>query len=163
MRKGVLILSSYYEAMEDLPDSDRLQLFDCLMRYGLYGEEAELPAHLRGYFALMRPTLDSTLRRYDAARDNGMKGGRPPKNQSDNQNDNQNDNQTQNLKKEKEKEKEKETETETERDTRGGPDPESVFEHKRKEALEALDRLCGPFPPAGEAAPGKPVENGSGL
>ena len=67
MRKGVLILSSYYEAMEELPDTDRLRLFDCLMRYGLYGEEAELPAHLRGFFALMRPTLDKSLRNYDAA------------------------------------------------------------------------------------------------
>ena len=151
MRKGVLILSSYYEAMEDLPDTDRLQLFDCLMRYGLYGEEAELPAHLRGYFALMRPTLDKALRNYDIACENGRKGGRPPKNQGENQGGYQGEN----LKKEKETETEKETEseTETERDTRGGPDPEAVFEHKRKEALAALDRFCVRVPPAGPENP----------
>ena len=43
MANGALILPSYYEAIKDLPDADRLALYDCLVRYGLYGEEIELP------------------------------------------------------------------------------------------------------------------------
>ena len=149
MRKGVLILSSYYEAMQELPDSDRLQLFDGLMCYGLYGEEPELPAHLRGYFALMRPNLDRSIRNYDTACENGRRGGRPMKNQGGNQGNNQGGNQGPNHNKEKEKEKEteKDTETETERDTKGGPDPGDDFERRRQAALAAMDRVYGPAVP----------------
>lgn len=94
MAKGVLILPSYHEAIKDLPDKDRLAMYDCIVLYGLYGEEPELPAHLRGFFALIKPQIDSSRNRYDAAVKNGGKGGRPPKNQSGNQRKNQSKNQS---------------------------------------------------------------------
>lgn len=96
MANGALILPSYYEAIKDLPDADRLALYDCLVRYGLYGEEIELPPHLRGYFTLMRPSIDSSRKRYAAAKANGDKGGRPPKNRTENQRENQTSNQSSN-------------------------------------------------------------------
>ena len=96
MPKGAVILPSYYEAIKDLPDTDRLKMYDCLVRYGLYGEIVELPAHLMGFFTLIRPTMDSGKSRYEAACINGNKGGRPRKNQNQNQNDNQNQNQNSN-------------------------------------------------------------------
>ena len=85
MPKGVVIYPSYYEAIKDLPDDDRVKVYDSIMVYGLYGEIRDLPAHLNGFFVLMQPTIDSSRKRYDTACKNGRKGGRPPKNQSKNQ------------------------------------------------------------------------------
>ncbi len=82
MPKAALILPSYYEAIKDLPDADRLALYDCLVRYGLYGDEIELPLHLKGYFILMKPSIDTSRSRYDAAHANGSKGGAPKGNQN---------------------------------------------------------------------------------
>ena len=82
MSKGVVILPSYYEALKDLSDNDRLQMYDCIVRYGLYGELVDLPVHLRGYFKLIRPSVDSSRKRYDAACNNGEKGGAPLGNQN---------------------------------------------------------------------------------
>lgn len=132
MTKGVLIFPSYYEAICDLPDEDRLKLYDCIICYGLYGAEPELPVHLKGYFALIRPTMDRVARRYEAACDNGRRGGRPGKNQNHNQN----------INPYKEKEKEYDTQKEWERDTKGEPlNSDEEFERKRALALSALDRL----------------------
>ena len=150
MPKGVVFLPSYYEAIRELPDADRLQLYDCIIRYGLYEEVMELPVALRGYFALIRPTMDLSTRRYESAVDNGRKGGRPRKNQRQNQRQNQTQNQTRNQTRNQEKEYEKEydseKEIEKERDTKGAPSHEQVyrlaeesFEKKRAEALFRLD------------------------
>ena len=71
-------------------------MYDSIVRYGLYGEICELPPHLRGYFTLIKPSMDSSRKRYDAAQRNGERGGRPKKNQSKNQLKNQLKNQTRN-------------------------------------------------------------------
>lgn len=96
--RGTVILPSFYEAIKDLPNADRLAMYDCIVRYGLYGETADLPAHLRGYFTLIRPYIDSSRKRYETAVENGKKGGapignhnaqkQPENNQSDNQTNN---------------------------------------------------------------------------
>ena len=113
MPKGAVILPSYHEAIRDLPDSDRLKMYDCLVRYGLYGELIELPAHLKGYFALIKPTMDAARNRYDAACANGNKGGRPRKNQIENQTGNQ----TQNQDIDKDSDNDSDSDTDTDSDT----------------------------------------------
>jgi hypothetical protein len=77
---GFVMLRSYYEAIKDLPDSDRLSIVDAIFRYVFEAAAPEsLSPHLAGYFILLRPNIDSSVRKYAAQKSNGAKGGRPPK------------------------------------------------------------------------------------
>ena len=88
MAVGVVVLPSYYEAIKDLPDQERLQMYDAIVRYGLYGEISDLPPVLLSLFTLIKPNIDSSKNRYRARVENGSKPpkdgsnprGRPPKN-----------------------------------------------------------------------------------
>lgn len=82
MADGIVILPSYYDALKTLPDADRLEMYDALMEYGLHGKAVCLPPHLQGFFSLIKPNIDSSQRRYRAAKENGSKGGAPPGNQN---------------------------------------------------------------------------------
>ena len=93
MADGVVFLPSFHEAIKDLPDAERLGVYDAVIRYGLYGEIVEMPPVVKAMFALMKPVIDSSQRRYRAAKENGSKGGRPRKNQTENQRKNQTGNQ----------------------------------------------------------------------
>ena len=100
MASGIVILPSYYEAIKDLPDADRLQIYDAIVRYGLYGEIIEMSPMIKSMFTLIKPNIDSSQNRYRAAKENGSLGGRPKKPEK-NQTQNQTANQTQNQDKEK--------------------------------------------------------------
>jgi len=79
-KNGVVYLESFHEAIRPLTDGDRLMMYDAIMDYGIYAVIPDgLPAHLKGYFALMKPNIDSSKNRYNAAVENGKKGGRPIK------------------------------------------------------------------------------------
>ena len=77
--KGVVFLPSFYDAMKDLPDSDRLQLYDAIVNYGLFRTPIELSPICSSLFSLIRPIIDSSQRRYDAAVENGKKPPKPGK------------------------------------------------------------------------------------
>lgn len=79
MTPGVVIMPSFYEALCGLPDEDRVQIYDAIVRYGLYGELPQLPPHIKGYFILMQPNIDASQKRYNASVSAGKKGGRPKK------------------------------------------------------------------------------------
>ena len=147
MPDGVVFLPSFHDAIKDLPDEERLGAYDAVIRYGLYGEVVEMTPHIKSLFVLMKPIIDSSQNRYRAAKENGRKGGRPPKNQTDNQTDNQDREKDMNYDSEKEKgydyarEKEKEEES-----LRGGgrtvykPPTEDAFEKMREQGLRKLGR-----------------------
>ncbi len=90
MSNGVVFLPSFHEAIQGLDDPDRLQMYDAIVRYGLYGEILDLNPIPKAMFALVKPNIDASQNRYRAAKANGSKGGRPIKNQTENQNHNQN-------------------------------------------------------------------------
>lgn len=103
MAKGVLIQPSFYEAMKNLPDGERLALYDSICEYSLNGKEPEnLSPIANSLFVLMKPNIDSSNRRYRASVENGKKGGAPVGNQNarkqpkNNQTDNQRKNQKNN-------------------------------------------------------------------
>lgn len=112
MAEGFVFLPSYYEAISNLPDAERLALYDALCMFGLYGEEPEnLPPMAKGFFILIRPNIESSKARYKANTENGRKGGAPkgnknakkqPKNNQDKDRDKEKD-----IDKEKEMDKEK--------------------------------------------------------
>ena len=75
-RDSFVIYKSFYEAIKDLPDEDRLVLMDAIMGYGLYGvEPTGLSPVQRCIFTLIKPQMDANNRKYE----NGKKGGRPRK------------------------------------------------------------------------------------
>lgn len=125
---GVVFLPSFHEAIRDLPDADRLCIYDAVVRYGLYGEIIEMTPFAKSIFSLIKPVVDSSQNRYRAAKGNGGKPpkpgarprGRPVKNQSKKQTDNQPKNQSDNQEKEKDKdsdcEKDLESDSYIERD-----------------------------------------------
>jgi hypothetical protein len=75
MNESMVFYRSFYEALRDLDDSIRLELYDAIMRYSLYEEEVELSPLAKPFFRLISPQLDANLRR----RKNGTLGGRPSK------------------------------------------------------------------------------------
>lgn len=98
--KGALILPSFYEAIKDLSDGDRLTMYDALCRYSLEGKKPQLKGEPRRLWVLMQPIIDRSSNRYVAAVANGKKGGAPKGNQNarkkttqNNQTNNQTNNQ----------------------------------------------------------------------
>lgn len=76
---GFRLLPSYYEAIRDLPDEERLLLYDAVFDFGFGNEVQELPPLLKSLFGLIVPTLERSIRFEEKQRRNGAKGGRPPK------------------------------------------------------------------------------------
>jgi hypothetical protein len=70
MNESMVFYRSFYEALRDLDDSIRLELYDAIMRYSLYEEEVELSPLAKPFFRLISPQLDANLRR----RKNGVYG-----------------------------------------------------------------------------------------
>lgn len=125
-RESIVFYKSFYEAIKELDEKDRLSAFEAIIEYGLYGEEPEESGIVKAIFALVRPQIDANNKRYK----NGLKGGRgnqdatelessinqdetkpepkpnqdetkpkPNVNVNDNVNDNENDNENVNVKK----------------------------------------------------------------
>ena len=77
---GFRWLPSYYEAVWDLPDGDRLALYDAILDFGFGNPVSDLPSTLAGFFRLIVPTLEKSVRFEAKQRENGLKGGRPRNN-----------------------------------------------------------------------------------
>lgn len=81
---GFRWLPSYYEALRNLPNKDRLALYDALLDYGFGNEPGEIPARLQGYLTLILPTLKASVAFETKQKENGKYGalgGRPKKTQ----------------------------------------------------------------------------------
>ena len=72
-------LSKFGDVCELLDEPDRKELVYALAMYGMYGEEPELPFHLKIAFAAMREDVDYSKTR----RTSGSKGGRPKASKKD--------------------------------------------------------------------------------
>ena len=146
MAQGVVFLPSFHEAIQELNDSDRLQMYDAIIRYGLYGEIIELSPIPKAMFALVKPNIDASQNRYRAAKANGSKGGRPSKNQTENQNKNQKQNHD--IEKDIDFDSDYEKETEIEKEYEGRKEPtltitEALEQGKITEAEAVSLRLRG--------------------
>lgn len=93
---GFRLLPSYYEVIRELPDDERLRLYDAVMDYGFGNEPQELPAMLRGYLKLMIPSIEKSIRFEEKQKANGSKGGRPRKPKENPDETQKNPNETQN-------------------------------------------------------------------
>lgn len=140
MPAGVLFLPSFHDAIKNLSNENRLLMYDAIVEYGLYGKIPDLPDELVGYFVLIRPTIDSSKRRYKAAVANGHHGGRPPKNQTNKQSENQTENQSENQDFDLDYNFDFDSDAEKEllRGEQFHHDPGTEFEEKRNSASEML-------------------------
>lgn len=85
-QESMIFYRSFYEALRDLDDGIRLELYDAIMRYSLYEEEMNLSAKAKPFFRLISPQLDANLRRRKngmLGKEFGVLGGRPKKNDGD--------------------------------------------------------------------------------
>lgn len=78
-RSAFLFLESFYEAAAWLDDADKLELYDAIIRYGLYGEEPELSGALRAVFSMCMANIDQNTAKRDRSKAYGAMGGRPKK------------------------------------------------------------------------------------
>ena len=109
---------SFYDAILDLPEEDRLLVLEAIIRYALDGEAPEqLSSYRRSCFKLCKPTLDTARKKAKA-----MKAEREKNSKAD---------------PEKEVEKEIEKETETEKEKEGKLD----FPNPREREFESFWQL----------------------
>lgn len=78
-RTSFVFYESFYEAMEALPNDEFVKVMNAICRYALYGELTELDGIAKSIFILIKPQLDANNRKYE----NGKKGGRPTKTETD--------------------------------------------------------------------------------
>lgn len=80
MSYGFVVLQSYIDAINELPEKRRWPFFCELFNYRMNGAEIHPQnASERVAALLIMPVVDKSVTRYDAAKKNGEKGGRPRK------------------------------------------------------------------------------------
>lgn len=74
-KDSFVFYKSFYEALQDLKDKDRLKIYDAICEMALNENENKLTGIAKTIFTLIKPQLLANNRRYE----NGKKGGRPKK------------------------------------------------------------------------------------
>lgn len=108
MRDSVVFYRSFWEAIKQLPEKERLESLTAILDYGLDEIEPKSAGVASAMFLMAKPQIDANNRRYQ----NGTKGGRPvtkpePNNNLESNYNKPSDNQTITKAKPKEKDKEK--------------------------------------------------------
>lgn len=89
-----IFFASYYDAIKNLPEDEQGQFYKAFIEYAIMQKQPKkLTATAKACFLLVKPFLDSSIKRYDANVQNGKKGGRPKK-QEQKPNENPNETQT---------------------------------------------------------------------
>jgi hypothetical protein len=113
-RESFIFYRSFYEAIQDLPKENQLELYNAIAQYSLNFEEKTLNGISKTIFKLIKPQLDANNKRFINGKkgaehgkkgaEHGKKGGRPrkqtpldveknpPKNPPNNNNNNNNNN-----------------------------------------------------------------------
>lgn len=79
MNDGVIMLRSYYDAIKTLSKRDQNTMYSAIFEYVFDEKEPVLSPKLNLIWTLIRPNLDASAKRYNASKANGIKGGRPRK------------------------------------------------------------------------------------
>ena len=82
MRHNLIFMPSYKDSIRPLDDENRLLMYDALVDYAVDGIEPNLPPLLNALFLAFKPIIDNGISNYDAAVENGKKGGAPKGNQN---------------------------------------------------------------------------------
>lgn len=74
-KDSFVFYSSFYEALQDLKDKDRLKMYDAICDLALNNKETKMTGLTKTIFTLIKPQILANTKRYE----NGKKGGRPKK------------------------------------------------------------------------------------
>ena len=78
MRDSFIFYRSFYECVLELPEKERLQMYDAIAAFALNDEEPGFTGILSALFKAIKPQILANAKKYE----NGCKGGRP-KNQTE--------------------------------------------------------------------------------
>lgn len=78
-RESILFYRSFYEVSKSLPEDEGNKFLKGLLEYAFYGIEPEFEGVSASFFMLIRPQIDANNRKFE----NGKKGGRPKKGETD--------------------------------------------------------------------------------
>ena len=78
-RESILFYRSFYEVSKSLPGDEGNKFLRGLLEYAFYGIEPEFEGVSASFFMLIRPQIDANNRKFE----NGKKGGRPKKGETD--------------------------------------------------------------------------------
>lgn len=77
---SVVFFKSYYDSIILLSKDNQIEIYNTIFKYAFNGIiPNELSNEVKSLFLLMKPNIDSSLRRYKSSVENGKKGGRPKK------------------------------------------------------------------------------------
>lgn len=65
MRDTFIFYRSFYEAIKELPDAERLKIYDAICDYSLNLKPTDLQGVAAGFFTLIKPQLDANNKRYE--------------------------------------------------------------------------------------------------
>lgn len=74
-KESFVFYASFYEALQDLKDKDRLKIYDAICELALNNKETKMAGLAKTIFTLIKPQILANQKRYE----NGKKGGRPKK------------------------------------------------------------------------------------
>lgn len=74
-KESFVFYASFYEALQDLKDKDRLKIYDAICELALNNKETKMTGLPKTIFTLVKPQILANKKRYE----NGKKGGRPKK------------------------------------------------------------------------------------
>lgn len=74
-KESFVFYASFYEALQDLKDKDRLKMYDAICELALNNKETKMTGLTKTIFTLIKPQILANQKRYE----NGKKGGRPKK------------------------------------------------------------------------------------
>ena len=116
-RESFIFYASFYDAIKELPNELRLEIFDAVCAYALSGEEPALTGVAKAIFTLIKPPLAASAARYEngcKGAEFGRLGGRPKKTpnepQTEENAENENPNETPKKPLYKDKERDKDVE-----------------------------------------------------
>ena len=81
-RESFIFYASFYDAIKELPNELRLEIFDAVCEFSLNGKEPELTGVAKAIFTLIRPQIAANFARYEGGlkgAEYGRLGGRPKK------------------------------------------------------------------------------------
>ena len=72
-RDSFIFYRSFFEAVSELPDINKLEIYDAIFEYSLNFKEPKLKGLSKTIFILIKPQLEANRKKFN----NGAKGGRP--------------------------------------------------------------------------------------
>ena len=67
-RKYFPFYFSFYETAQTMPPRIRAAFYEAIIQYGVTGKEPTLPKSISGYWPIIQPVLDTSHKRYNAAK-----------------------------------------------------------------------------------------------